>query len=59
MRLFDDLTELTVNENSKVEFDTRRTFKVKSDRYSKQWDAFAQLHGMLQEDGLACIKDQK
>ena len=59
VRLFDDLTELTVNENSKIDFDTRRAFKVKSDHYSKQWDAFAQLHGMLQEDGLARNKGQK
>ncbi len=57
--LFDDLTELTLNKDSKVEFNTRRAFKVKSDLYSKQWDAFAQLHGMLQEDGLACNKGQK
>ena len=39
VRLFDDLTELTVHENSRIEFDTRRAFKVKSDQYSKQWDA--------------------
>ena len=32
---------------------------MKSDHYSKQWDAFAQLHGMLQEDGLARNKGQK
>jgi hypothetical protein len=59
VRLFDDLTELTINENSKIDFDTRRAFKVKSDKYSKQWDAFAQLHGMLQEDGLARNKGQQ
>jgi hypothetical protein len=59
LRLFDDLTELTVHKNSKIDFDTRRAFKVKSDQYSKQWDAFAQLHSMLQEDGLARNKGQK
>ena len=59
VRLVDDLTELTVHENSKIELHTRRAFKVKSDQYPKQWDAFAQLHGMLQEYGLARNKGQK
>jgi hypothetical protein len=59
VRLFDDLTELTENEDSKVQFDPRRAFKTKSDLYAKQWNAFAQLHGMLQENGLARNKGQK
>ncbi len=33
VRLFDDLTELALNKDSKVEFDTKRAFKVKSDLY--------------------------
>ena len=34
-------------------------FKNKSILYSKQWDEFANLHVLLQEDGLACNKGQK
>jgi hypothetical protein len=56
VRLFDDLTELTKHEDSKVEFNTSKQFKNKSILYSQQWDEFANLHGLLQEDGLACNK---
>lgn len=50
VRLFDALTELADNEDSKVQFDTRRAFKAKSGLYAQQWNTFAQLHGMLREN---------
>jgi hypothetical protein len=59
VNLFDDLTELTEHDDSKVVFNTSRQFKSKSIQFSQQWDAFASLHDLLQEDGLACNKGQK
>jgi len=47
VRLFDDLTELTLNEDSKVEFDTRRAFKV----------ICTQNSGTLLLNSMACSKN--
>jgi hypothetical protein len=59
VKLFSDLTELTEIDDSKVILNTSRQFKPKSMQFSQQWDAFTSLHGLLQEDGLACNKGQK
>ena len=52
LNLFDDLVLLANNEDSRVNFDTRNQFRQQNKLFSQQRDAFAQLHGLLEEDGL-------
>ena len=58
LNLFDHLVLLADNKDSRVNFDTRNSFKLQTQKFSRQWDAFAQLHGRLQEDGLPRNKGQ-
>jgi hypothetical protein len=58
LNLFDHLVLLADNKDSRVNFDTKNSFKLQTQKFSRQWDAFAQLHGRLQEDGLPRNKGQ-
>ena len=52
-RMFDDLVKVTLDERSKLEFDTSAGMKEKNKKFENQLNAFSQVHGRLQKLGLA------